>query len=893
MRGYKHTVSPGFSAINAKTLKVEFNKAVTAEDQAKVTFETKRGTIGVSLTVKWAEDGKSVELAQGSNLIAGDYTVTVKGLELAVDSATVTVEAVKATTLTVKSTILNDETSDAKINVSLADQYGEDMVLVKDDFTPTAFNVTQSKKVDLEYNNTGKYFYINTVTVTGQPDNFKANDVVKVTFLHNKTGLQATAELTVVAGAYVDTITFGDIELPKGKDLLTCDLKDVKVPYVAKDQFDNVIKLDAGNVTIVSSDQDILKPINVEVNVVEEKVTKIKIKSFEPKDGTVTLTLVGNASGNAASLTLDVLKAPGEIANVTVLDPSITVAAKSDGYVGLEVTDMYGKVIEAKDYAAALKFVSSNPDVVSNDSAPTVETTGTNAGKVKVTVLENAKKDATATISVNFDGKQVASFTVKAGEKADPTTVAIKADSKHKTTLAKGASTTVIFEAVDQYGNKITTDVEGYTISCKVKDNNDNIKIAIGDGTKTSLGDAKVALSAEKVGSATLVVELKKGEDLKDTKEINFTVVANESTAGITIAAIPNLYKGGKEAYQEPVKVETADGIALPVSSIMSVTSNSPAVVIIKPEDSKGWLVKGSEDGLNTDKNGSKIDTKATITVIYNADDKPITLTQEVTVLAADLKAEALIAYDKALTGKGVPDKDAKQVSTINVANFMELLNEQNTDKNVYLVVKDNFGRYSAATTEGDDPAYTDVELAIANVTGFVENDSDEVLKMSDGVISFSNIAEILTSADTKKASFRILAMGGGLVKDIAVNITDGLEINASLPTFTATEPAELTVTTVPNSYKDEMVRAHFELEDGVTLEYKEGGEGEWIELVDVFGPDTGFPLDNITTTFQATFNNSGPQSVTVEFKGVGESSKVVYGSKTITANVLPAPEED
>ena len=42
--------------------------------------------------------------------------------------------------------------------------------------------------------------------------------------------------------------------------------------------------------------------------------------------------------------------------------------------------------------------------------------------------------------------------------------------------------------------------------------------------------------------------------------------------------------------------------------------------------------------------------------------------------------------------------------------NFMELLNEQNTDKNVYLVVKDNFGRCSAATTEGDDPAYTDVE---------------------------------------------------------------------------------------------------------------------------------------------------------------------------------------
>ncbi len=781
-----------FSAINAKTLKVEFNKAISKEDQAKVTFETKRGTINVSLTAKWAEDGKSVELASSSNLIAGDYTVTAKGLEFKEASGTVKVEAVKATALTVKSTQLNDETAKAKVVISLADQYGQDMALSSDAFTTTAYNLTQGKSATLAFDTTDKYFYINTVTTPPASDDFKANDVVKVTFLHKATGLQATADLTVVAGAYVDTITFGEIELPKGKDMLTADLKDVKIPYTAKDQFGNDIALNitptTGNTTLVLPNENIIKASNVSL-VTEEKVTKVKIASFV-KEGKVSLTLMGNASGKTASVELDVLKAPGEVATVTVLEPEVTIAAGSTGYVGLEVTDMYGKKLEAKDYASKLTpITSSNPAVVI--TPPTVEASGTNAGKVKVDVLVGAAKDATTTIAINFAGKQVASFVVKAGEAAAPTTVEVKADSKHKTTLAKGAETTVTFEAKDQYGNKLG-DVAGYTIETKIKEaGNTNISLA---GANTALSTAAITVKADKVGSATLVVELKKGTEVKDSKEIGFTVVANESTAGIKVSDIPTLYKGAGTGYVEDVKVETADGIALPGSSIISVTSNRTAVQVVG-DTAAGWKVQGNggASDANLDaKDGKPVDTKAMITVVYNADDKVVTLEKEVTVSAADLKADSILAVDKQQdAGTGVLKKLADgslEVSTINVADF----NELKTYAKAFAVVKDNFGKYVNAKTAGTD--HNTVTVTVANKVGYQDVSSDDAVTINaNGQLDFAKFGENLINSENGKASFRIIILANGKTKEINVNVAGGKTVDQD-----AVATAKTALTTLP-----------------------------------------------------------------------------------------------
>jgi hypothetical protein len=113
------------------------------------------------------------------------------------------------------------------------------------------------------------------------------------------------------------------------------------------------------------------------------------------------------------------------------------------------------------------------------------------------------------------------------------------------------------------------------------------------------------------------------------------------------------------------------------------------------------------------------------------------------------------------------------------------------------------------------------------------------------------------------------------------------MEITADLPEFTAGVPQTFTIGTIANDDAGRMVRAHFTLPEGVTVEYQEGGEGEWIPLVDVFGPAEGFPLGDITTTFRGTFAAAGEYTATVVFKEVGTGE--VLGSKEITANVVPA----
>ena len=62
------------------------------------------------------------------------------------------------------------------------------------------------------------------------------------------------------------------------------------------------------------------------------------------------------------------------------------------------------------------------------------------------------------------------------------------------------------------------------------------------------------------------------------------------------------------------------------------------------------------------------------------------------------------------------------------------------------------------------------------------------------------------------------------------------------------------------------MVRVHFTIPDGATVEYQESEGGAWIPLADAFGPESGFPLSGITTTLTGTFNAVGTYEVTVQY---------------------------
>lgn len=106
---------------------------------------------------------------------------------------------------------------------------------------------------------------------------------------------------------------------------------------------------------------------------------------------------------------------------------------------------------------------------------------------------------------------------------------------------------------------------------------------------------------------------------------------------------------------------------------------------------------------------------------------------------------------------------------------------------------------------------------------------------------------------------------------------------------------AEFTFTTTANDDANTMVRGSFSFSDPDAiekLEYLESKDGNWYEFNGDFGPETGFPMIDGTSTFRATFNKAGNYTVTASMKTVDndtelcsvEADVVVKSKVTITA---------
>ena len=103
------------------------------------------------------------------------------------------------------------------------------------------------------------------------------------------------------------------------------------------------------------------------------------------------------------------------------------------------------------------------------------------------------------------------------------------------------------------------------------------------------------------------------------------------------------------------------------------------------------------------------------------------------------------------------------------------------------------------------------------------------------------------------------------------------LTTNIGEQTFIVGQPTEFTFTTTANDDKDIMVvgSSNFSDPDAIEkLEYLEtNGEhaGEWFEFTGDFGPSTGFPMMDATSTFRVTFNKAGTYSFTASMVKVSD----------------------
>lgn len=285
-----------FSAINANKLAVTFSAPVT--DTSKAVFSVKRGTVAEDVKAATWNDDKTVATLEktSGNFIAGDYTVTVSGLDLEAgkDTATTTVAAETVQSIEIANNALQ-KSATAPLTIKFTNQYGTESTISASDakLTITAFDTTANATINQVV---GK-FQLNAAGAT-------LKDQVVVTVMYGS--VKATKTLEVVNTATVSSVTLGAAQLPTGKTMFTpTGTKNVEVTYTAKNTLNEDCKLvtgDVGNgVIFKSSDETILPAANVSV----DANNKIIISAFL-KAGTVKLTALCPASGESSNIDITI-----------------------------------------------------------------------------------------------------------------------------------------------------------------------------------------------------------------------------------------------------------------------------------------------------------------------------------------------------------------------------------------------------------------------------------------------------------------------------------------------------------------------------------------------------------------------------------------------------------
>ncbi|WP_409272392.1 hypothetical protein V1499_21320 [Neobacillus sp. SCS-31] len=707
----------GLTVTNAKTLKVELSNKI--ENLDGLTFTVKRGTTTIVLTPKLSDDKQSVELSSATNLVAGDYTVTVTGGQFkdGSNTASVTVAAQKVAKIevlsnqAVKSATTNDTVT---VGYSVKDQYGTDITK-----EAIAANIHWASSVGTATDdNKGK------ITVV-KGSEIKKGDTIVLTGVDGTTGTTVVATLTASDAATLQTLTFGALKYPTNKTRVEVNQATaVDLEVNAVDQYGNNITnataLNAAT-TIIDSDANASASFVTVDGKAYLRLNTTGMTTAKP----VIVTVVINATGQVVNYTFDVVKAP-EAAEVSVVAPTATIAAgdAANSLVAtLNVKDQFGADMTVDQIAAAASanpsaftITSSNHNVIASGSLG-IATTGTNKGKlVNTGAFGNVKGTTTITVTVNATGKS-SSFVLDVNEARQAATIELP--STLVSNLVQGASTSTKLAFKDQYGKAydVTQDVTGHAVKVSVsKVSGDDAGLTVtAPVSQSTTGDAitvdneslidsngsssfGILAAAGKKGSYTVTFQYVNTTTNDVLSQVSKTfVVAENVSTGLTyaVADIPTLYKGGSAqdgttsdittadiaaAYTQQVSITATDATGnkyvIPSSAIVSVTSNN-ANILVQNVGGK-WYVAGANSAITSDVNGQ-------VSVVINTNDGVRTITKDVKV-----SAQALTASSVEFKNKVAGSTDASDVTSVTAAAAATT-----TFDSAKVWVTDQFGGYT------------------------------------------------------------------------------------------------------------------------------------------------------------------------------------------------------
>ncbi|MFD0590642.1 hypothetical protein ACFQZE_21875 [Paenibacillus sp. GCM10027627] len=685
------------AAVGAKKVEVKFNGPV---DTAKAVFALKRGNAVVNVKASFDAAKTVATLESTIALPAGDYTVTVSGLGLAAgkDAAKFTVAAERIETVSIEDngyrTGVLAATNTVEVAYKLLNQYGEEVS------NGVAGNIKATTSVGTVVEpTTGGKVVINLVPNT--------TTALNLTVVDLKFAKSASKAVTVQLAKHVGEVTLSAPEVEAGKTL-EAGKTAIKLPYVAKDQYGNVVDLAAADLTgltFIKSDE----VTNIALTS-DKKKLQFDIAAFSgPKK--LAIQVIVNATGKSSKVEFDV-NGGKSINAVTLVAPADQFGLGQANFkVEIQANDQYGNALTAQeivDRQTELVITSGNTGVF---NVGTIVRDGDKA-YVQVTSPANGSKSTAlllVTIKTNSNNSSISLTVVDAKYAA---TVNVTSDV---TKAVKDASITLKGTFTDQYGNAYNAGADAVVV---LEVDNANFG-AVVDSTYsiTAVKDTGIVLTAadhdkatkvsfklfDTAANATAYVNNNAvTAGLLDTATIDLASVKSDAALTYEIEALGTIAAKAagltSSAYAKEIKVVGKDSsgakVALKSNVIQQATAADPSILTVNNSTGGTWKVAAVAD-----KEGA---TKVNVFLAKQNGD--------VIVQTADLTISKAAPVVASITAKKTDDA----VTKVTVAQgSVNVLTKNGT---LWFEVKDQYGVVANATgTQGPT-----VAIFVTNKDGVV-----------------------------------------------------------------------------------------------------------------------------------------------------------------------------
>ena len=565
-------------AKGVKKIAVNFNKAV---DTTKAVITVKKGAATITATTTFAADAKSAELALGSKLTAGTYTVTVTGLDEALSADIVTKdETLTSFELVGKNLVASAKTTTvASISFKALNQYGEMMAPNSLNVSSTFATAANTTTVAPSATKAGKITCSDIATTLAIP-----GTVGTLVIVDTQTGVNLNEQITYQPKATPSTVEVAGIYSEKTEKLIEGNLKkgdtvgNYKLMVNIKDQYGTEMTAADAKDAITLNPAPVLTDLttaaslsNSDKDITYDGKNYVLIglsaggASKIQKAGTLNLTIVGSSKGVLATPSI-VVDEPTVISSISVAPATALYAGQKNDLV-VEATDVNGKAVTSYDdlKAANIKINSTLGGTV------TLNKNSDGTGKFVY--------DATSVTVPNKDEKHrnstLGTLTVFANESTSTNYLvkSVNITVYEKTTLWEVTGTTAKTITAAASGTALSVDLstlnyaDQYGNSVAFKDA-DNTKISYLIVDKAHVFTAQTGTT---VGTATTV------STLSDKKNIKLTAGSNKGTADLYLRVMNAQNKDAvvtEEAYDLKLTLSVVDGKAISVSDVEIASIN-------------------------------------------------------------------------------------------------------------------------------------------------------------------------------------------------------------------------------------------------------------------------------------------------------------------------------